>query len=617
MSLEIAGRWFVDAQGRSVLLRGVNLGGSSKLPAGCHPLAACDASGAAQVSFVGRPFPLADAAEHFGRLRHWGFNCLRFLVTWEAVEHAGPGRYDEDYLQYLGAVVAAAGEYGFHVFINPHQDAWSRFSGGDGAPAWTLELAGFNLETLDASEAAITMGKRFPNYPAMVWPNNWKRLACATMFTLFFAGDRFAPGLAVSGEGIQGFLQRHFIAAMRKVARRLADLPHVIGYGLLNEPCAGYVGVERLSLPLPVYNCGPQLTGLDSLAIPAGFPKEVPLLTRGELEQVESGRTLLNPSAASAWIDPERDIWRKQGVWDLDARGIPRLLRDDHFAGMAFFSEGVLPFARRYAEAIVSVHPEAAIFLEGEPGSAEPLAWDSSIPVVNASHWYDLLTLTKKHYNPSTALVWGSMRAVEGEENVRKSYADQIAAIVAHSAHLPGGAPTLVGEFGLPFDLDGGSAYRTGDFTPHTRALSSYYDALDAHLVHSTLWNYTPDNTNAWGDQWNQEDLSIYSVDQRTNPTDPDSGARALEGFCRPTMRACAGTPLHQEFQFESKYFTLDIDATGATPPTLVYLPKCQYPQGFHASVSSGHVAYDPTSQFLIWTGASAGLQTLHVGPTA
>ena len=37
------------------------------------------------VSFVGRPFPLDEADEHFKRLRAWGLTFLRFLVTWEVI----------------------------------------------------------------------------------------------------------------------------------------------------------------------------------------------------------------------------------------------------------------------------------------------------------------------------------------------------------------------------------------------------------------------------------------------------------------------------------------------------------------------------------------------------
>ena len=94
---------------------------------------------------MGRPFPLQEADEHLDRLRAWGLTFLRLLVPWEAVEHAGPGQYDEEYLAYLRAVVERAGHYGIDVFIDPHQDVWSRWTGGDGAPGWTLEAVGFDL----------------------------------------------------------------------------------------------------------------------------------------------------------------------------------------------------------------------------------------------------------------------------------------------------------------------------------------------------------------------------------------------------------------------------------------------------------------------------------------
>ncbi|MFX1408446.1 MAG: glycosyl hydrolase family 5, partial [Promethearchaeota archaeon] len=103
MSLKIQNEWFIDKEDRKVLLRGVNLGGSSKVP--YKPTGAThiktDFKDHREVSFIGRPFPLNEAQEHFERLKHWGFNCLRFLVTWEAIEHKGPKQYDKEYLDYL------------------------------------------------------------------------------------------------------------------------------------------------------------------------------------------------------------------------------------------------------------------------------------------------------------------------------------------------------------------------------------------------------------------------------------------------------------------------------------------------------------------------------------
>ncbi|MDR3633773.1 MAG: cellulase family glycosylhydrolase [Isosphaeraceae bacterium] len=611
MSLKTDGHWFLDDRGRALLLRGVNVGGSSKTPTGCHPRDAADPSGASAVRFLGRPFPPAEADEHFGRLRHWGFNVVRLLTTWEAIEHAGPGVHDEAYLDHFAAIVRKAGDYGLYVFVDPHQDAWSRFSGGDGAPAWTLELAGFNLSALDASEAAITMWGRYPDYGTMVWPNNWYRLASATMFTLFFAGERLAPELRIDGESIQHVLQNHFLGAMGALAERLRDLPHVLGYDSLNEPTAGYIGIPSLGRPLPVYNSAPRLTGLESLAIPAGIPTEVPFVTREHLEQRVTHTVVLNSEGASAWSHPDADVWRRHGVWDTDAHGRPQLLRDDYFAGVRFVRDGLRPFLQRYGEAVDRSHPGARVFIEGEPGSREPLMAPEGVPVVNASHWYDLLTLTTKHFDPAAALVWGTEETARGREAVQVSFAAQIGAIAERSRRDLGGVPTLIGEFGLPFDLDGGAAYRTGDFSAQVEALSSYYDALDAHLAHATLWCYTADNTNADGDQWNQEDLSVFSRDQQRDRADPDSGGRAVEGFCRPSVRACAGRPRAQSFDRASGVFHLEIDASGAPVPTVVYVPRRHYPGGVACEVSSGDARYDAASQTLLWSGTAAGPQRL------
>ncbi|CAE7474734.1 EGH1 [Symbiodinium necroappetens] len=197
--LRIEGSHFADDKGRIVIPKGINFSGLSKVP--LTPNGATHIRGPQfyehrEVSFVGRPCSLEDLDMHLQRLTDWGYNLLRLLVTWEAVEHAGPGIYDGEYLQFIARVCERAADYGFWIVIDPHQDCWSRWTGGDGAPGWTLEAAGFHIgPALHKSGAAFLHQENGDPLPSMSWPSNYDRLACATMFSLFWAGDRVAPSV--------------------------------------------------------------------------------------------------------------------------------------------------------------------------------------------------------------------------------------------------------------------------------------------------------------------------------------------------------------------------------------------------------------------------------------
>jgi len=229
---------FKDEQGRTLILRGVNLGGSSKVPAKTS-------SDPRAVSFVGRPFPLAQADEHFRRLSSWGLTFERLIVPWEAVEHAGPGEYDKDYLDYLHDLVRRAGTYGIRVLIDFHQDFYSRATGGDGAPYWTVTKLGLQPDRTNEPGAPQKQPARGPGY----WPPTAARYSVDTMDTLFWAGDDFAPGLKIDNMPVQAWLQDHYVGAMRQVAIRLRDLDNVMGYDTYNEPQTGFIGVRDLTSP--------------------------------------------------------------------------------------------------------------------------------------------------------------------------------------------------------------------------------------------------------------------------------------------------------------------------------------------------------------------------------
>jgi hypothetical protein len=324
------------------------------------------------------------------------------------------------------------------------------------------------------------------------------------------------------------------------------------------------------------------------------------------LEQSQEGTVTLNPNQICCWTDPSFDIWRRAGVWDLNRHQQPVLLKPNYFADFRFYQDGVAPFVEQYTKAIQREFPRAMIFIEGEPGGHDPLVKPKKVSVVNASHWYDLLTLLTKKWDPEGCLVWGTNAAVTGRTAVRKSFSEQIRQIVSDSEKYLEGCPTLIGEFGVPMDLNSGASFKTEDFSAQEDAIGAYYEALDANWAHSALWNYTFDNSNEHGDGWNGEDLSIWSQDQCKDPRNPYSGARGLKGFCRPSLVATPGIPVTQKFDSQSATFELSICFENQESRiTEVFAPQLYFGEkGPEIEVSSGKAFWISHNDTIHWTGA-------------
>lgn len=605
MTITTEDRWFKDAHGRTLMPRGVNLGGSSKVPVGQPSHIRDGFFDHRNVSFVGRPFPLEEADEHFQRLQRWGLTFLRFLVTWEAIEHAGPGQYDEAYLDYVAAVIEKAGEYGFTLFIDPHQDVWSRFSGGDGAPGWTFEAAGMDITSFQATGAALVHNTHGDPFPQMTWPSNGIKLAAQTMFTLFFAGKDFAPEVTVKGMNIQDYLQRHYIDAMKQLARRVADMPHVLGFDTMNEPLPGYLGITDLTaLPVEGLVRGVSPTPYQGMLLGAGYPQEVGVYTLSLRGVRQVNTVTLDPGEQRAWLDGVEPIWKRHGVWD-DSGGEPRLLRPDYFADARGLIEQdyLKPFIDRFTRKIRQVKRRAMIFIEHDY-STEPPEWppDELDGMVYAPHWYDALTLFTKRFAPYLGVDNDTRSPVFGKRRVVESFTKQLAR-PRQAAKIPmDDPPVVIGEVGIPMDLYNGRAFKTDDFSAQMLALDTTMQALEANLHSFTLWNYTPDNTNARGDGWNGEDLSLFSRDQQDDPSDLDSGGRALAAAVRPYPLAVAGEPLDLSFDMWDVIFRFTFrHDPDASAPTVFYVPALQFPQGYSVEISDGRAERDTENQRLYY----------------
>lgn len=627
--LDIDGSAFRDRAGRHVLLRGVNFGGDSKVPAtpNGHSYLPSDFSDHRTVSFVGRPAPLGELDGHLDRLTHWGFNCLRLLTTWEAVEHGGPGQYDEAYLDYFGEVCRRASDRGFHIFIDFHQDVWSRMSGGDGAPGWTFEAAGLDFTRFDATDAANVMqhrydpalGGRQDSYPVMSWGGNYAQPANGVMWTLFFAGADFAPTAKVGDESIQTWLQDHYLGAMRAVAERVAEIDGVIGFDTLNEPGTGYLG-RALEEPL-LRGQGKLWTPLAGLAVASGASIDLPVI---EIGKGVVGLSRVNPDGQSIWLDGFEDPFRAAGAWELSDDGKPVALRPDFFrtingAAVDLERDYMAPFFTRVAETIRAIKPDWLVFAELDPFAAmQGHGFPQGCPerTVNASHWYDLTALVTKRFSQDrmVGILSGTVR--EGPAAIEAGYLADLSILKRAGDGLNGGAPTLIGECGVAFDMNDADAFAAwaggardpSIWSAQSKALELMYNAMDSLLISSTQWNYTVTNRNdaMVGDGWNQEDLSIWSADQVTDPSDPDSGGRALEGFCRPYVRAAQGRLVSQAFDRETGRFeaTVDIDSA-IDAPTEIYVPALQYPHGFTMEGGPGSAKLE--GQFVRLTAASSG----------
>lgn len=329
--LSINNERFVDSNGRTVLLNGINY--VTKDPQ--------------------QYFKNDNDDELFRQFRNWGFNCVRFGMSWRGIEPE-PGKINEAYLKEIDKRVKLAEENGIWLILDMHQDL---FGGkyGNGAPDWATIDDGLPHDTGDVWSDAYLVS------PAIhrAFDNFWKN----------------AP--APDGVGIQD----HYIFVWKTLAKRYANSPAVAGFDIMNEPFTGSESSSILKKLLGSY---------------------------GEIIAEQTGKAPGLDDMMEMW---ENEQSRIEVLKTLDNKELYRRITESAYGDVKLFEQGALSqFYQRVRNAIREVNKHHILFLEHSYFSNLGVKSSFLVPVdkqgnpdpliAYAPHGYDLVTDTDAADSP-------------------------------------------------------------------------------------------------------------------------------------------------------------------------------------------------------------------------
>ncbi len=541
--------FFWDKEGARVRFKGINLSGASKTP------------DLQTDSYINIPFSVEESDSHFSRLKELGFNAIRYIVTWDAIERSGPMKYDEEYLDFVDRFLKKAGSYGFYILIDMHQDLFSRYFFGSGAPAWAIEAAGINLSVVVKADAVIhPKHHEEKELKHLNWFNAYRRIACQTMFTLFFGGKTFAPKLEVEGQNIQDFLQDHYIKALDKLLEKISLNPWIIGFNTMNEPNPGLIG-SALKESHMFMDLGISPSPYQSILIGAGLPQSVPFIKFSYFRKKEKEKRILNPHQIPIWKNG--CIWEKHGVYKINSEGYPELLKPNYFKNgkkSSFDQHFYRPFILSIGEKIGKKYPKWSFFIEQGVGELSPFLVEDALKNLVASiHYYEPFTMVFKQYIPLLhySIFFKKIRFGFPFKVSRAVLEDFKHIDLENKKRLGKDAPTVITETGVTRDV-GRFLFEDGS-KQRLRAFHRTLSAVDRLDLSYFVWQYAPK-----GDLWNHENFTIYQEGEKND----------YAPFLSPHVELLPGYVTHQAYDPFKKSFVLRFwFKNSSSSPVRIWVP--------------------------------------------
>jgi len=139
----------------------------------------------------------------------------------------------------LETIINDLGSYGIYSILDCHQDLFSPYFCGEGAPNFAVESSPYSPKFPQPVES-----QPFPVDPVTGYPNLTQCLNI-TNFAEFYFADKVGSSFQSLYTNVSG-IQDSFAFFWQSVAEKFANNSNVLGYEILNEPWAGDIYTDPL-----------------------------------------------------------------------------------------------------------------------------------------------------------------------------------------------------------------------------------------------------------------------------------------------------------------------------------------------------------------------------------
>jgi uncharacterized membrane protein HdeD (DUF308 family) len=438
------GSWFNDDQGRHLLFRGVNFASRTKL-APYLPIAPLETKNLSQLNLKEE---IKSVEPELDRLKDLGFNIVRLLISWKAIEPRPNTNFDEllpegkQYLTFVKEIIDELYARNLYVFLDFHQDIAHERYGGDGFPDWALAT---DIEH-ELPEASNLRDKKW----MIKYVTN---KSVKKTLTSFWRNDL----THIEGENkLEHFpVRTHLEKTIGQTAKFFRSLNNGAGHPAI-------LGIEPFNEPNP-----------------AGLPKE-------QFEQEFLVDYYRNVDLEIRKFDPDVFIFMEPNVgWTIPSsngqdsdKSMLHLLSSGPFSAKDAFNmdlvENVMVKGKVDSKQLIT-------FLPKNLSSVSTFARNGVLSV----HYYDMMAIASSF-----------MKIPENMYAFKRQW-PLIFAQLANAARERGLIPFLT-EFGGSQEAEQVKEY-----------LNLNFEQIEAHLLNSTLWNYDLYHTKEGKDNWNLENFSL------------------------------------------------------------------------------------------------------------